>query len=62
MSLKGRLIFYGSALSLLASAVFYATSMPDSSFTGKLPPATRSPTLPFTAIPTTIRHPIGPSS
>lgn len=40
MSLKRRLIFYGSVLSLLASALFYATSMPGSSFTGKLPPAT----------------------
>ena len=37
---RGRLIFYGSVLSLLVFCVLYATSMPGSSYSGELPPTT----------------------
>src|SRR4051812_28237775 len=38
--MKGRLYFYGAVGLLLAVAIFYATSMPGSSFEGELPPST----------------------
>lgn len=38
--MKQRLIFYGSVLLSLLLALFYATSMPGRSFTGKLPEST----------------------
>jgi hypothetical protein len=37
---KGRVLFYGSLVLLLALAALYATSMPGSSFVGELPPST----------------------
>jgi len=40
MSLKGRLIFYGSVVALLALPLLYATSMPGSSHEGALPAST----------------------
>ncbi len=37
---KGRILFYGGTLLVLAFSVLYATSMPGASFEGELPPST----------------------